>query len=313
MPGLVPAEEQAGAVVALDEHAHAAADLRRRTAALPPAASAGGRAGRAAARRPRRGPRPGVSTGAGIGILRFGAARSYGHRRRPATARPQAPAVGFVASPAAGGRLDPVRRGPIDRVDRARTARRHRTDGWHSRPARDDHAPGRPPSPRRREQPTADRRNSVLIVGAGPGGLAAALLLARAGLDVHVVERLPRVGGRCSAIEADGFRFDLGPTFFLYPRVLERIFQLVGRDLRAEVPMVRLDPQYRLVFGGRRATSICTPDVGRMEAEVAKLSPADAAERPPVPRRQPRQAGAVPPVPGAPVPRLARPARAGTC
>src|SRR5262245_55590182 len=90
------------------------------------------------------------------------------------------------------------------------------------------------------------RSQKVIVVGAGPGGLAAALLLARAGLRVHVVERLPRVGVRCSAIEAQGFRFDLGPTFFLFPRVLERIFQLVGRDLRVEAPMVRLDPQYRI-------------------------------------------------------------------
>jgi phytoene desaturase len=132
-------------------------------------------------------------------------------------------------------------------------------------------APARPVSPA-----TTSRRNSVLIVGAGPGGLAAALLLAKAGLDVHVVERLPHVGGRCSALEARGFRFDLGPTFFLYPRVLERIFELIGRDLRAEVPMVRLDPQYRIAFGGGGALN-CTPDVAKLEAEVARLSPADAA------------------------------------
>src|SRR5262245_9591407 len=119
------------------------------------------------------------------------------------------------------------------------------------------------------------RRNSVLIVGAGPGGLAASLLLAKAGLDVHVVERLPRVGGRCSAIEQAGFRFDLGPTFFLYPQVLERIFRLVGRDLHTEVPMVKLDPQYRLVFGSG-GEMLCTPDLARMEEQVARLNPADA-------------------------------------
>src|SRR6187455_3268121 len=115
----------------------------------------------------------------------------------------------------------------------------------------------------------------VVIVGAGPGGLASALLLAKAGLDVTIVERQRHVGGRCSAIEADGFRFDLGPTFFLYPRVLERIFRLIGRDLRREVPMVRLDPQYRISFG-RGGELNCTPDVARLEAEVAKLSPHDA-------------------------------------
>jgi phytoene desaturase len=119
------------------------------------------------------------------------------------------------------------------------------------------------------------RAKSLLIVGAGPGGLAASLLLAKAGLNVHVVERMPHVGGRCSAIEADGFRFDLGPTFFLYPRVLERIFTLVGRDLQTEVPMVRLDPQYRIAFGSGGHLN-CTPDVSRLETEVAKISPHDA-------------------------------------
>lgn len=116
-----------------------------------------------------------------------------------------------------------------------------------------------------------------MIVGAGPGGLAAALLLARGGLQVHVIERQPRVGGRCSAVEHAGFRFDLGPTFFLYPPVLERIFRLVGRDLRREIPMVRLDPQYRIVFG-RGGHLDCTPDLARLEAEVARLSPADAPQ-----------------------------------
>ena len=100
-------------------------------------------------------------------------------------------------------------------------------------------------------------------------------MLARGGVQVHIVERLPHVGGRCSAIEADGFRFDLGPTFFLYPTVLERIFKLIGRDLHAEVPMERLDPQYRIAFGGGGELN-CTPDLAKLEAEVAKISPSDA-------------------------------------
>jgi phytoene desaturase len=117
----------------------------------------------------------------------------------------------------------------------------------------------------------------VLIVGAGPGGLAAALLLARAGLRVTVLERLPHVGGRTSTLRAGDFRFDLGPTFFLYPRPLEEIFAAVGRDLHGEVELVRLDPQYRLVFGAGGALG-ATPDVARMERELAALDPADAAQ-----------------------------------
>ena len=120
------------------------------------------------------------------------------------------------------------------------------------------------------------RPPSVIVVGAGPGGLAASLLLARAGAKVRLIERLPQVGGRCSAIEEQGFRFDLGPTFFLYPLVLERIFRLVGHDLRTEVPMVRLDPQYRLIFG-QGGELRCTPDVSRMRDEIARFAPGDAA------------------------------------
>jgi phytoene desaturase len=116
----------------------------------------------------------------------------------------------------------------------------------------------------------------VTIIGAGPGGLAAALLLANAGVKTRIIERLPRVGGRCSAIEADGFRFDLGPTFFLYPLVLERIFRLIGRRLHDDVEMIRLDPQYRLVFG-QGGELRCTADVERMEDAIRAIAPGDAA------------------------------------
>ena len=127
-------------------------------------------------------------------------------------------------------------------------------------------------------------RPEVVIVGAGPGGLASAMLLAHAGAKVTVLERRDRPGGRTSALEAetvlsDGtrgeFRFDTGPTFFLYPRVLGEIFAACDRDLTEEVPMTRLDPQYRLEFGGGGRLD-ATPDVAEMERQIAALCPADA-------------------------------------
>jgi phytoene desaturase len=115
----------------------------------------------------------------------------------------------------------------------------------------------------------------VIIVGAGPGGLAAAVLLATAGVRVRVFERGHTVGGRTSSIEAEGFKFDVGPTFFLYPRVLDEIFRVAGTSLNEELELIRLDPQYRILFGD--STHIdATPDLQRMAAQISKISPADA-------------------------------------
>jgi phytoene desaturase len=126
----------------------------------------------------------------------------------------------------------------------------------------------------------------IIIIGAGPGGLASAMLLGRAGFKVTVLERLDRVGGRTSTLTApapgDGeFRFDMGPTFFLYPRVIGEIFDACGYDFETEVPMKRLDPQYRLVFegvGNQDTVKLdCTADVDRMKEQVAQIDPHDAA------------------------------------
>ena len=119
------------------------------------------------------------------------------------------------------------------------------------------------------------QNRQAVIIGAGPGGLAAALLLAKSGVKVTVVEKRSEVGGRTSTLQQDGFKFDIGPTFFLYPRVLKEIFAAAGYDLNREVPMTRLDPQYRLVFGGG-GELLATPNVERMERAIAAISPEDA-------------------------------------
>jgi phytoene desaturase len=120
----------------------------------------------------------------------------------------------------------------------------------------------------------------VAVVGAGPGGLATALLLARAGIRVTLFEKDAQVGGRTKTVEAPGgYRFDIGPTFFLYPQILADIFSNCGERLEDHVRLERLDPQYHLVFEGRDgATSEirATGDLDRLEAEIARLAPEDA-------------------------------------
>lgn len=117
-------------------------------------------------------------------------------------------------------------------------------------------------------------KRKVVIIGAGPGGLTSALQLAYGGADVTLLETRPQVGGRCSSIYANGFRFDTGPTFYLYPRILREIFRSVGRDIDLEIPMKRLDPQYRVSFGAGGHLD-CTNDLQEMDRQIAELSPRD--------------------------------------
>lgn len=114
----------------------------------------------------------------------------------------------------------------------------------------------------------------VVIVGAGPGGLAAALQLAKAGARVTILEKQSWVGGRTATFEQAGFKFDIGPTFFLYPRVLQEIFASLGLDLMSEIPMQRLSPMYRIRFGAGGQID-ATQDLAAMEEQIGQLSPTD--------------------------------------
>ena len=113
------------------------------------------------------------------------------------------------------------------------------------------------------------------MLGAGPGGLASAMLLAKSGVSVKVLERADRVGGRTSTIDEQGFKFDLGPTFFLYPQVLESIFEMCGLRLEDHVELEKLDPHYRLIYEGGEKLEV-SPELERLADEIAKLSPEDS-------------------------------------
>jgi phytoene desaturase len=124
------------------------------------------------------------------------------------------------------------------------------------------------------------RTPRIAIVGAGPGGLAAAMLLAAQGAAVEVFERQSRVGGRTRRLEEGPYRFDCGPTFFMMPYVLEEIFAATGARLADEVELLRLDPMYRLVLGREGEPPItldATADIDEMSRRISRIDPADGA------------------------------------
>ncbi len=88
----------------------------------------------------------------------------------------------------------------------------------------------------------------IAVVGAGPGGLTAAMLLAARGYSVKVFEKAESVGGRSAEISEGGYRFDTGPTFLMMTFILREMFQAAGRNLDDYCTVIPLDPMYKLNF-----------------------------------------------------------------
>lgn len=116
--------------------------------------------------------------------------------------------------------------------------------------------------------------NRAIVIGAGLGGLAAAMRLGAKGYAVTVLDRLDRTGGRGSSITQDGHRFDLGPTIVTVPQVFEGLWAACGRDFHKDVDLRPLDPFYEVRWPDGTTFAACGDDA-RMFAEVSKISPRD--------------------------------------
>jgi phytoene desaturase len=117
----------------------------------------------------------------------------------------------------------------------------------------------------------------VVVIGAGLGGLGAALRLQGAGHDVTVLEARSRPGGRAYQLRDAGYTWDTGPSLITMPWVLEETFAAGGMDLHSEVKLLELDPFYRIAWAGEERTLDFTANREHMREQLARFDPRDAA------------------------------------
>lgn len=121
-----------------------------------------------------------------------------------------------------------------------------------------------------------DRPRHAIVIGAGFGGLAAAIRLGAKGYGVTVVEKLDAPGGRAYVFRQDGFTFDAGPTIITAPYIFEELWALCGRRMADDVDLRSIDPFYDIRFDDGTVFR-ATADVEAMRAQVAALEPGDVA------------------------------------
>ncbi len=96
----------------------------------------------------------------------------------------------------------------------------------------------------------------IAIIGGGFSGLSAACYLAKEGFDVTVYEKNSTMGGRSRVLEKDGFKFDMGPTFYWMPDIFENFFSDFGKSASDFYELIRLDPGYEIYFGNNDSVKI---------------------------------------------------------
>ncbi len=122
---------------------------------------------------------------------------------------------------------------------------------------------------------SSTKRRHIAIIGAGPGGLTSAMILARHGFEVSVFEKNGVVGGRNAPLRLGDFSFDVGPTFLMMKGILDAAFEEAGADSARHLEFQRLTPMYRLQFADRILEP--TSDHAAMAANIEAAFPGKGA------------------------------------
>ena len=129
----------------------------------------------------------------------------------------------------------------------------------------------------------------MAVIGAGLGGLSAAALLARGGLQVTVFEKGCRAGGKMNVFAANGFTWDTGPSLVTMSHVLRGLWRKLGRDLDRDLQLIRLEPSCRYFWPGQHRVDEDEafwqrPDLARLLRHAAGIY--DWFRRPPLQSRR---------------------------
>lgn len=115
----------------------------------------------------------------------------------------------------------------------------------------------------------------VVVVGAGMGGLAAALRLQASGFRVTVLEKQSCPGGRSNVIQADGYRVDIGPTILVMKEAFVEMYRAIGEDFERRLQPIQLDPNYRIYYHDSTHIDLYS-NMAQVAQEVEKVTPGSA-------------------------------------
>ena len=111
---------------------------------------------------------------------------------------------------------------------------------------------------------------SVIVIGAGIGGIVAATHLAQHEFKVTVIDKNSHAGGRCDRISRDGHHFDTGPTLLVMPLLYQSEFAALGVCMHDVLDLQRVDPTYHLVFDDGSQLAL-TSDMKSLQEQLEKF------------------------------------------
>ncbi len=114
------------------------------------------------------------------------------------------------------------------------------------------------------------KKEKVIIIGAGTGGIATAIYLAQKGYKVSVFEKNTFAGGRCSNLLKDGHRFDIGATLLMMPEVYRRMYKDFGKKMEEELELFRMDPVYKIKYHNDKEL-LFSSDLARLQDQFERI------------------------------------------